>query len=149
MTIVPYDKDYFDQYLKLHRKRVSDILGYVIRDLFHRSMAHDTVLMKEPLHDQLTRIWPLLHKGSISETDPEVRAILNKLNSSSDYHPAFHKDDFMGMTLIQYVEWLADFKAECAQDGVDPLTELSRRNDIPLDIRHILINTLEDWRQIN
>ena len=53
------------------------------------------------------------------------------------------------MTLVQYIEWLADFKAQCALDGKDPMYEIVRIDAIPRQIRHVLINTLEDWRKIN
>lgn len=145
--MIPNDENFFDGYLKQNRKRVSEIMGKVARDILHRSMTHDLELMKDPIHDKLVRVFPKYKNGE-ALTDEESNAIYD-MSKTSDYQPVYHEHTFTDMTLIQYIEWLADFKAQCALDGKDPMYEIVRIDAIPRQIRHVLINTLEDWREIN
>ena len=145
--IIPTDGNFFDEYLKQNRKRVSEIMGKVARDILHRSMVHDLEFMKDPIHDKLTRVFPK-YKSEKSLTNEESNVIYD-MSKTSDYQPVYHEHTFTDMTLIQYIEWLADFKAQCALDGKDPMYEIVRIPTIPQQVRHILINTLEDWRKIN
>lgn len=144
---IPIDENFFDEYLKQNRKRVSEIMGKVARDILHRSMVHDLELMKDPIHDKLTRVFPKYKSGK-SLTNEESNVIYD-MSKTSDYQPVYHDHTFTDMTLVQYIEWLADFKAQCALDGKDPMYEIVRIPTIPQQVRHILINTLEDWRKIN
>lgn len=146
MTI-PNDENFFDGYLKQNRKRVSEIMGKVARDILHRSMTHDLELMKDPIHDKLTRVFPK-YKNKEALTNEESNVIYD-MSKTSDYQPMYHEHTFTDMTLVQYIEWLADFKAQCALDGKNPMYEIVRIDAIPRQVRHILINTLEDWRKIN
>ncbi len=145
--MIPTDENFFDGYLKQNRKRVSEIMGKVARDILHRSMTHDLELMKDPIHDKLTRVFPK-YKSRESLTKDETGVICD-MSKTSDYQPSYHEHMFTDMTLIQYIEWLADFKAQCALDGEDPMYEITRVPGIPQQIRRILTNTLEDWRKIN
>jgi hypothetical protein len=145
--MIPNDENFFDGYLKQNRKRVSEIMGKVARDILHRSMTHDLELMKDPIHDKLVRVFPKYKNGE-ALTDDESNAIYD-MSKTSDYQPVYHDHTFRDMTLVQYIEWLADFKAQCALDGKDPMYEIVRIDAIPRQIRHVLINTLEDWRKIN
>lgn len=145
--IIPTDENFFDGYLKQNRKRVSEIMGKVARDILHRSMVHDLELMKDPIHDKLTRAFPKYKSGK-GLTNEESNVIYD-MSKTSDYQPMYHGHTFRDMTLVQYIEWLADFKAQCALDGKDPMYEIVRIPTIPQQVRHILINTLEDWRKIN
>lgn len=145
--MIPNNENFFDGYLKQNRKRVSEIMGKVARDILHRSMTHDLELMKDPIHDKLVRVFPKYKNGE-ALTDEESNAIYD-MSKTSDYQPIYHEHTFTDMTLVQYIEWLADFKAQCALDGKDPMYEIVRIDAIPRQIRHVLINTLEDWRKIN
>lgn len=145
--MIPNDENFFDGYLKQNRKRVSEIMGKIARDILHRSMTHDLELMKDPIHDKLVRVFPKYKNGE-ALTDEESNAIYD-MSKTSDYQPVYHEHTFTDMTLVQYIEWLADFKAQCALDGKDPMYEIVRIDAIPRQIRHVLINTLEDWRKIN
>ena len=145
--MIPNDENFFDGYLKQNRKRVSEIMGKVARDILHRSMTHDLELMKDPIHDKLVRVFPKYKNGE-ALTNEESNVIYD-MSKTSDYQPVYHEHTFTDMTLIQYIEWLADFKAQCALDGKDPMYEIVRIDAIPRQIRHVLINTLEDWRKIN
>lgn len=145
--MIPNDENFFDGYLKQNRKRVSEIMGKVARDILHRSMTHDLELMKDPIHDKLVRVFPKYKNGE-ALTNEESNVIYD-MSKTSDYQPVYHDHTFRDMTLVQYIEWLADFKAQCALDGKDPMYEIVRIDAIPRQIRHVLINTLEDWRKIN
>lgn len=145
--MIPNDENFFDGYLKQNRKRVSEIMGKVARDILHRSMTHDLELMKDPIHDKLVRVFPKYKNGE-ALTNEESNVIYD-MSKTSDYQPVYHEHTFRDMTLVQYIEWLADFKAQCALDGKDPMYEIVRIDAIPQQVRHVLINTLEDWRKIN
>lgn len=145
--MIPNDENFFDGYLKQNRKRVSEIMGKIARDILHRSMTHDLELMKDPLHDKLVRVFPKYKNGE-ALTNEESNVIYD-MSKTSDYQPVYHEHTFRDMTLVQYIEWLADFKAQCALDGKDPMYEIVRIDVIPQQVRHVLINTLEDWRKIN
>lgn len=145
--MIPNDENFFDGYLKQNRKRVSEIMGKVARDILHRSMTHDLELMKDPIHDKLVRVFPKYKNGEALTN--EESNVIHDMSKTSDYQPVYHEHTFTDMTLVQYIEWLADFKAQCALDGKDPMYEIVRIDAIPRQIRHVLINTLEDWRKIN
>ena len=145
---IPYDKNFFDEYFKQNRKRVSEIMGKIARDILHRSMTHDLKLMKDPMHDKLTRVFPK-YKNPDEHLTAEEANVIYDMSKTSDYQPVYHEHMFQDMTLVQYIEWLADFKAQCALDGKDPIYEITLIPNFPQQIRHILINTLEDWRKIN
>ena len=145
--MIPNNENFFDGYLKQNRKRVSEIMGKIARDILHRSMTHDLELMKDPIHDKLVRVFPKYKNGE-ALTNEESNVIYD-MSKTSDYQPVYHEHTFRDMTLVQYIEWLADFKAQCALDGKDPMYEIVRIDTIPQQVRHVLINTLEDWRKIN
>lgn len=133
-----------------HSLRVGELMGQLINELVQRSVKHDLSKTEEPERPLFDIYSPKL-KDTTYGSD-EYKAFLEGLKPALDHHyahnrhhPEHHKDGVSGMTLVDLIEMLADWKAatERHNDG-----SLSRSLEIQQDrfnisdqLNQILTNT--------
>jgi hypothetical protein len=135
-----------------HIRRVQALLGRAARDLMERGEVHDNSKLsaeEKPLFDEMT---PLLK--SLTYGTDEYKASLAKLGEAlkhhyavNSHHPEHYEAGVAGMTILDVVEMLCDWKAasERTKDGdfaksieigierfkIDPQLAAILRNSIP------------------
>lgn len=107
-----------------HIRRVQRLLGGVARNLMQRGEVHDDSKLgpeEKPLFDEMTPLLKTLTYGS-----DEYKASLDKLGVAlkhhyavNSHHPEHFADGVAGMSLLDVVEMLCDWKAasERTKDG--------------------------------
>jgi len=107
-----------------HIRRVQALLGIMVRDLMKRGEVHDDSKLgpeEKPLFDEMTPLLKTLEYGS-----QEYKASLEKLNAAlrhhyqvNSHHPEHYADGVAGMSLLDLIEMLCDWKAagERTKDG--------------------------------
>lgn len=107
-----------------HIRRVQGLLGGVARNLMQRGEVHDDSKFgpeEKPLFDEMTPLLKTLTYGS-----DEYKASLDKLGVAlkhhyavNSHHPEHFADGVAGMSLLDVVEMLCDWKAasERTKDG--------------------------------
>jgi len=107
-----------------HIRRVQALLGLMARDLMRRGEVHDESKLgpeEKPLFDEMTPLLKTLEYGS-----QEYKASLEKLGAAlqhhyrvNSHHPEHYADGVAGMSLLDLIEMLCDWKAasERTKDG--------------------------------
>lgn len=99
-----------------HSTRVAELLAPVVGQLAHRAATHDRSKTQEPEKSVFDRVSPRLatltygsdeYRASLAEMGPALRH--HYVNNP--HHPEFHVAGVAGMTLIDLLEMLADWKA--------------------------------------
>ena len=135
-----------------HTKRVAHLLADIQAELAHRAAEHDRSKFSEaewPHFAEATHQLKGLTYGS-----PEYRAALDKLrpaiehhNAHNPHHPEYHTRGIDGMTLIDLIEMLADWKAASERHADGDLRRSvsisQERFGISEQLAWILVNTAE------
>lgn len=138
-----------------HSQRVGELMAQAIKELVDRSMCHDRSKTEPPELDVFNEYTPKL-KTTTYGTD-EYKAQLAGMGeglahhyASNRHHPEhFGEDGINGMTLVDLIEMLADWKAagERHADG-DLLRSLKIQRDrfgISGQLLQILSNTAREY----
>ena len=99
-----------------HSLRVGDLVGQAISELVHRAVTHDLSKTREPEKSVFDEYTPKL-KGSTYGSE-EYKDFLAAMDEGlahhyahNSHHPEFHQQGIAGMTLVDLLEMLADWKA--------------------------------------
>lgn len=138
-----------------HIRRVQELMAAAIERLHARAIHHDESKLEAPekaYYDQ----YPADRPG-VTYASPEYYAMLNKLQPAlqrhyahpdNSHHPEHHADGIQGMSLLDLLEMLADWKAasEAQFDGDlgKSLAINRKRFGIPPDLMAILENTRQE-----
>jgi hypothetical protein len=137
-----------------HAARVCDLMGQVIGELIARSSRHDRSKTEPPEVGIFDEFTPKL-KDLVYGSD-EYKACLAAMGpalahhyAANRHHPEHFPDGVAGMTLVDVVEMLADWKAatERVKDGSLPrsLEIQERRFALSGDLAAILRNTAAEF----
>ena len=137
-----------------HAARVGDLMGQVIAALIERSVRHDRSKTEPPEVAVFDEFTPKL-KDLVYGSD-EYAACLAAMGpalahhyAANRHHPEHFADGVAGMTLVDVVEMLADWKAatERVKDGSLPrsLEIQERRFALSGDLAAILRNTAAEF----
>jgi uncharacterized protein DUF5662 len=138
----------------VHSQRVGELMVAVVKELLDRSTCHDRSKTEPPEVDVFDEFTPKL-KDSTYGSD-EYKGYLDAMGeglahhyASNRHHPEHFENGVNGMTLVDLVEMLADWKAatERHADG-----DLAKSLDIQHDrfglsdqLSQILRNTAEEF----
>lgn len=107
--------DSTDDTLK-HIGKVRILLAQVIVELQNRLTAHDKSKLEAPEKEIFDRVTPKLR--TLTYGSPEYHASLEEMGPALDHHysvnshhPEHHEDGIHGMSLVDLIEMLADWKA--------------------------------------
>jgi len=141
---------------KAHQMIVQRLLTTVATELMERARVHDASKLEEPEKSGYDELVTKL-KGVKYGTDEYhriidgVRPAVDHHKSVNRHHPEFHDDGIWGMTLVDLVEMLCDWRAAGLRDPENPgdirksLDHAFERQRIPRPIYRILLNQIDAW----
>jgi len=152
MSDTPYDSTADTQ---AHIERVNELLTKVATELAFRSLMHDASKLKEPEKSVFDAVTPKLK--ALTYGSPEymgqlahMREALEHHYRTNRHHPEFYAAGVEGMTLIDLVEMLCDWKAATERHADGDLAwsiEINaERFKIPPVIVDILRNTAKELK---
>jgi hypothetical protein len=100
-----------------HARRVGDLINELVGQMIHRGNVHDASKTREPELSTFDRVTPQLR--TLTYGSDEYKASLAEMGPALEHHYAVnrhHPEHFgergiAGMTLVDVVEMLADWKA--------------------------------------
>ncbi|MFC1431555.1 DUF5662 family protein [Streptacidiphilus sp. N1-3] len=141
-----------------HSLRVADLMGGPIKELIDRSVRHDLSKTREPELSTYDRFAPGLREAAYGteEHSALVGAMAEGLRhhyAHNRHHPEHFPDGINGMTLVDLIEMLADWKAatERGQDGdlARSLQVNRERFGITAQLMAILSNTARHYQWLS
>ena len=141
-----------------HSLRVADLMGEPIKELIDRSVRHDLSKTREPELSVYNQFVPRLREAAYGSAEyaASVEAMAEGLRhhySHNRHHPEHVPDGINGMTLVDLIEMLADWKAanERGRDGdlARALRINRERFGITAQLMDILINTAQHYHWLS
>lgn len=142
-----------------HSQRVGELLADAIEDLLHRSTCHDRSKTEEPELAIFNEYTPKLKE--VTYGSEEYKGYLKAMGTALEHHyahnrhhPEYQVDGINGMSLVDLIEMLADWKAagERHSDGslARSLVIQQERFGIGDQLMGILRNTADDlgWSDV-
>ena len=135
----------------LHSRRVGELLVSVIDALAHRAVNHDLSKTKSPELEMFNEFTPKLKHSTYGSDEykgflAEMQEGLKVHYANNRHHPEHYREGISGMTLIDLIEMLADWKAatERHEDGdIQRSLEINQeRFGIDDQLQAILTNTI-------
>jgi hypothetical protein len=134
-----------------HSLRVAELMGEPIKELLDRSIRHDLSKTREPERAVYDEVVPQLRAATYGSAEHQtlVEAIGEGLRhhyAHNRHHPEHFADGINGMTLVDLIEMLADWKAATERtsphgDLADSLTINRERFGIAPQLMDVLANT--------
>jgi hypothetical protein len=133
-----------------HSLRVAELMGELIKELLDRSVRHDLSKTREPERAVYDEFVPQLRAATYGSA--EYQTLVDAMGEGlrhhyahNRHHPEYFADGINGMTLVDLVEMLADWKAATERtshgDLADSLTINRERFDIEPQLMDVLANT--------
>lgn len=99
-----------------HSRRVGELMGQPIKELIDRSTKHDLSKTEAPEKAIFDEFTPRLKDSTYGSEEykgflKEMKAGLDHHYANNSHHPEFFGNGVNGMTLIDLIEMLADWKA--------------------------------------
>jgi len=135
----------------LHSRRVGELLVSVLDALAHRAVNHDLSKTKSPELEMFNEFTPKLKHSTYGSDEykgflAEMQEGLKVHYANNRHHPEHYREGISGMTLIDLIEMLADWKAatERHDDGdIQRSLEINQeRFGIDDQLQAILTNTI-------
>jgi hypothetical protein len=138
-----------------HINRVRELLYLIIAKLHDRAQVHDQSKLEEPEKSGFDKAGEEL--GQLKYGSKEYKTALTNLlgpalkhhYDANSHHPEHFKNGIRGMTLLDLVEMLADWKAsgERVKDGsmAASLKHNKTRFKIPPVLQDILVNSAKEF----
>ena len=149
---------YMEAETRKHIHQVGKYLNILICELVKRIIQHDASKLEDPEVSVFEKFTPLL-KGSTFGSDEysqflkEMKPALDHHYATNRHHPEFHKDGVKGMTLIDLLELLADWKSASerhANGDIYKSIELNqKRFGYSDELKQIFINTIDEMLKIS
>ncbi|MFE3504308.1 DUF5662 family protein [Kitasatospora sp. NPDC059160] len=133
-----------------HSLRVAELMGELIKELLDRSVRHDLSKTREPERPVYDAVVPRLRAAAYGSE--EYRALVDTMGEGlrhhyahNRHHPEHFADGINGMTLVDLLEMLADWKAATERtphgDLVESLAINRERFGIAPQLMDVLTNT--------
>ena len=138
-----------------HSLRVAELMGEPIKELIDRSVRHDLSKTREPELATYDQVVPRLREATYGTAEHAalVAAMGEGLRhhyAHNRHHPEHFPDGINGMTLVDLIEMLADWKAatERGRDGdLARSMQLNReRFGVSAQLMDILVNTARHYQ---
>jgi hypothetical protein len=141
-----------------HALRVGELMGQPIRELVDRSVRHDRSKTEDPELSVFNQFTPKLRESTYGSD--EYKGFLTAMGAGLEHHyavnrhhPEHFEDGISGMTLVDLLEMLADWRAasERHADGslVKSLPIQKQRFGISDQLAEILWNTARHFRWLD
>lgn len=138
---------------RAHITRVRQLMANIWGNIYDRADRHDASKLEDPERSMFDRYTPQLR--ALTYGSPEYKACLEAMGEAlrhhyahNSHHPEHYPDGIAGMSLLDVIEMLADWKAagERHADG-DLLASLEinrERFGISDQLHSILVNTVRE-----
>lgn len=133
-----------------HIAQVRSLLDAVVVELIRRGQEHDASKLRDPEVKTFTEMTPKLRDSTYGGDEyrgflREMKPALDHHYASNRHHPEHFEDGVRGMTLVDLVEMLCDWKAATMRHADGDLAKSldinERRFDIPPGLMQVLRNT--------
>lgn len=133
-----------------HIERVRNLLNIIIQDLLRRAEEHDQSKLESPEVELFTEYTPKLAASvygspEYNELKEKMQVALDHHYAHNSHHPEFWPKGIRGMTLMDVIEMIVDWKAasERHQTGnILKSIEINKmRFNIGPELEDILLNT--------
>lgn len=140
-----------------HILRVQELLQKAIRNLGIRSQFHDQSKLEEPEASVFAKYTPLLRNSTYGSDEykqflVEMKPAIDHHYANNSHHPEYYANGISGMSLLDLLEMLADWKAagERHADGdmMRSLTVNKERFGIDEQLWGILVNTARELNYV-
>ncbi|MGI5223550.1 DUF5662 family protein [Actinoallomurus sp. CA-142502] len=157
MTTEPAPYDSTADTLK-HAQRVGELMAPLIAELVNRSVRHDRSKTEPPELEVFNEFTPKLRDSTYGCEEyhghlAAMQAGLEHHYANNRHHPEHHARGISGMTLVDLIEMLADWRAasERHADGslTKSLTIQRKRFGIDDQLNEILWNTAREYRWLD
>ena len=134
-----------------HIARVNELLHLMVKKLLDRGVAHDLSKLSEPEAETFDRVTDRLSDLKYGSDEynaclAEMKPCLDHHYAKNRHHPQHFPNGVTGMTLVDVVEMICDWKAssERQNDGniLKSIEHNSGRFGIDHQLTQILINTV-------
>lgn len=139
----------------IHIQSVRNLLQVLIDKINNRSKDHDASKLQSPEKEIYDKYIPLLKETNFGSD--LYKKYISEMNIAFDghhyknnrHHPEYHADGINGMTLIDLIEMLADWRASSLRNknGGDIIKSIEinkKRFNISDQLTQILINTINE-----
>jgi hypothetical protein len=137
-----------------HSQRVGELMAPLIHELVDRSLRHDHSKTQTPELEMFNEFTPRL--ATLTYGSAEYKRCLTEMGPALEHHylvnrhhPEFFEDGVAGMTLVDLVEMLADWRAASERhadgDFEHSLTIQRERFAVSPQLDRILRNTAEHF----
>ena len=138
-----------------HINLVHRLLTTVSVEISDRGLHHDASKLESPEKEIFDEFIPRLERveyGSAEyyELISQMKPAIDHHNAHNRHHPEFHDDGIHGMTLVDLIEMLCDWKAATMRTephgNVHKSLDIAfERQRIPQPLYRILKNTINEW----
>lgn len=137
----------------MHIAHVQQLLHDVIDRLFHRANEHDASKLSEHEKPYFDAIGPEAHDVIYGSPDyverlEQLRPALGHHYAINSHHPEHYARGVLGMSLLDMVEMLADWKATCERswegDLIKSLDATQRRFGYSNEFKTLFLNTAHE-----
>lgn len=134
-----------------HISEVRSRIELCVADLSHRSEVHDKSKLEDPEKSTFDRVTPLLRGLTYGSNEyramlAEIKPALEHHYANNTHHPEFYPDGIRGMSLLDLVEMLCDWKAATlrhADGDIRKSIEINQsRFKYSDELKQVLLNTL-------
>ena len=134
-----------------HRTKVAVLIYKLVDELKKRAIHHDESKLSDPVEKEIFDLWtPELRKAPFGSEEYKVclEAMgegLQRHYRANSHHPEHWTNGIRGMSLIDILEMVCDWKAAAERSGkpVD-LDQVTKRFKIDPQLLQIIYNTLKD-----
>ena len=136
-----------------HIQKVQNFLNRVIRNLLDRSEAHDQSKLVDPEVSMFDEFTPKLKESTYGSDEykgflKEMGVALDHHYAHNSHHPEHYEQGIAGMSLLDLIEMLVDWKAATMRhDDGDLMRSIEinqERFGYSDELKQILINTAHD-----
>lgn len=142
-------KDQYKDRVIAHKLSVKVGIHRIIDLLSNRAEFHDDDKLEEEMVEEFSKKQEKFNSVKFGSEEyeklrEELKPLLDKHYSINSHHPEFYKNGISGMTLIDLIEMLVDWKSASSAygDGFEESLEITReRFKVDEQLFQILLNT--------
>lgn len=137
----------------VHIDRVRELMLDVYMNLRHRSMIHDDSKLQEPEKSIFDEFTPKLKDSEYGSEEykgflAEMKVALDHHYAANSHHPEHYPDGIRGMSLLDVIEMLVDWKAASERHATGDITKSIDMNQERFgysdDLKAIFHNTAKE-----
>lgn len=141
-----------------HIQQVGKYLNLLACEILKRAILHDKTKLEDPERSVFEKFTPLLRDSTYGSEEynqflKDMKPALDHHYASNRHHPEYFENGIKGMTLIDLIELIADFKSasERHADGdIYKSIEINqKRFGYSDELKQILINTVDELIKIS